>query len=152
MYMMRTLRKISFVGYLLVALGVAANGILYMTTKEIMSYHQIAMGVPWGQLSDGMQVMSLNFMKSAGVGFVTTGVSILLLALFPFRRGNKWADYAIPLVASVELIPMILRVMDVAGNTPANPPLFPLIGAEAVVVVCFALTYIESKQRKIKNT
>lgn len=147
---MSNLRKISFGGFLIVALGLCTNGIVYILAKEIMPYHQTAMGVPWSELTEGIQVMSLNFMRSAGVGFLTTGVNICLLLIFAFKKNEHWADWAIAIIASTEIILIIIRTMDVASKTPANPPTMPLIIAVAIVIVCFLLTIIDYRKQKVK--
>ena len=124
---MNILRKISGFGFLLIALGLCTNGIVFLLAKEIMPYHQAAMGIP---------------------GFLTTGVSILLLLFSPFRKNERWADWAITIIALTEIVLMVARTINVADNTPANPPVIPLAGAAILVIVFFILTSVDYQKNK----
>lgn len=132
--------KISFVGFLLVALYLGWNGILYVTATKIMSYHQEAMGVPWDNLTPGIQVMSLNFMKAAGAGMLTASIAILFLLFIPFRRGEIWSRWALLIISLNEIILIMLRVIDVSSRAPANPPLIPYVVIGVVVLISFILS------------
>lgn len=44
---MNLLQKFSFIGYLVVALIMGANGIIYLLANKVMPYHTAAMGYSW---------------------------------------------------------------------------------------------------------
>ncbi len=138
-------RKISFTGFLLVALGSLAYGIVYSFADKIMPYHLEAMGTTWENLSPGMQVMSINFMKSASAGFITTGVAIFFLLLIPFRKGEKWASWALLSVSFTEVFLIGYRTYFVKTLTPANPPLTSSIVLSGIIIVSFFLSLSMSK-------
>ena len=137
---MQLTTKIAFGGYLCVALVVTAVGIRYLFASQIMPYHLTAMGSTWEHLSPGAQVMTLNFMKSAGAGFVTTGIAICFLLFFPFRKGERWSTWAILAVSLNEFTLIILRIFNVRMNTPAHPPIAPFIVLFCLAVLSFLLS------------
>ncbi|MCP4022587.1 MAG: hypothetical protein GY729_12160 [Desulfobacteraceae bacterium] len=100
-----------------------------------MGYHQIAMGVSWENLSVGMQTMTLNFMRAAGLGFLLTGIAILFLLWVPFRKGEGWAKWALVSIGLTQSLIMTIIVNSVRTHTPATPPLIPiaLIGILSVI-------------------
>ena len=141
--------KISFVGYLLVALVESGNGIMYLLASKIMPYHLTAMGSSWENLSPGIQIMSLNFMKAAGTGFLTTGIAMLFLLLIPFRKGEPWANWALLIISLNEILNIMLRTLEVSAKTSSNPPLFIPIITGTVVVISFLLSLGVNKNKRI---
>ena len=137
---MRLALKISFVCYLLIVAALAYTGIRYLLASEIMSYHLAAMGSSWDDLSPGAKVMTLCFMKSAAAGFVASSISVLFLLMFPFRKGERWAIWAIPAVVLSELIIVIACQYYIIINTPGRPDIIST-GALAVIA---ALSFILS--------
>ena len=132
--------KIAFGCYLLVALVVAGIGIRYLLASQIMPYHAAAMDSTWENLAPGVQSMSLNFMKSAGIGFLSTAIAVFMLLLFPFRKDELWARWALVTVSLTELILITFRVVDVRMNTAAEPPLVPFIVLIGLAVMGFLLS------------
>ncbi len=145
---MSKLQKISFIGFILVALGLATNGIIYLLADKIMPYHLVAMGSSWENLPRGIQIMSLNFMQSAGAGFLTTSIALLFLLWFPFRQGELWARWAILIIALNEILLVTFRVIDVGTNTPAKPPFSLLIIIIAITIISFILSFCNCKNKK----
>jgi hypothetical protein len=143
--------KIAFVGYLLVALLFALNGIVYLVANQVMPYHQEAMGGSWNSFSTGVQVMSLNFMKAAGAGMITTSISILFLLFIPFKKGEVWSSWAIFIIAMNEIILIFLRVIDVRSKTPGKPDFIFLIIEGFIIIVCFIISLFGMKKNIIKN-
>ena len=90
---MKIATKIAFGGYLIIAIAAVASGLRYLFASQIMPYHLAAMGSTWENLSSGAQVMTLNFMQSAGVHlFRETNPDLLMLfekadlACLPIKR------------------------------------------------------------------
>ena len=93
--------KIAFSIYLIVSLLGIAFGMAYLLCSTILPYHHQAIGVNWEDLGSGLQVMLKNFVNFAGAGFITGALSCLIMLFIPFRRGELWAKWAIPLVLIV---------------------------------------------------
>jgi hypothetical protein len=57
----------------------------------------------------------------AGAWFA--GASAMTLLLFiPFRKGERWSYYSIPLIGFMVAGSSLCATLYVAANTPANPP------------------------------
>ena len=102
-------------------------GLRFITADRIMDYHQIAMGVPWANLGFGVQTMSLNFLRTAGLGFLLQGFSIgFFLAVFKIHQSKlvSWFLLSLCLAQSGMMISIVTQVR---YHTPAAPPLTPFI-------------------------
>lgn len=114
--------KIAFTIYLVVILLGFAFGISYLACSTIMPYHHQAIGLKWEDLEPGLQVMLQNFVNFAGAGFITGSMSCLIMLLIPFRRGEPWDRWAIPLVLMVFNALCLYVSATVAAKNDASPP------------------------------
>jgi len=124
---MKHLSRISFVCFLIILIGEILIAFRFLTASQVMDYHQIAMGSDWNHLSMGVQTMTLNFLRSAGLGFLLAGISILFILFFPFRRGERWSRWALVSICLTQSTIMIVVVSSVRSLTPATPPMAPFI-------------------------
>ena len=145
---MKTRIKMAFAGYLVVALAFAVLGVWYLLSTQIMPYHLAAMGSSWENLSPGMQNMSLNFMKSAAAGFLTTSIAMLFLLFIPFRKGEAWSSWALLTISMNEFLIIISRMIDVTINTSGKPFLTPFIIIGIIAVISFLLSSGMDKKNK----
>ncbi|WP_070962956.1 hypothetical protein [Vibrio sonorensis] len=136
---MNTFHKTSFVLFSIIALLMIATGATYLTAPTIMPYHLAAMETTWQGLSQGMQNMSVNFMKSVSAGFLSSGLAVLILLAVPFRKGETWSVFAIFALVLTQVGIIATRTYDVSVNTMANPPLFPLLAVLVLAVIGFVL-------------
>lgn len=134
--------KISFGGYLLVAIMLAYAGIMYLTANKIMPYHLKAMESNWDSLTFGMKVISLNFMKVASAGFITTSIAICFLLFFPFRNEESWAIWALPIVSLGEIFILLYRLIDVSRKTPSKHK--PNIAHSILMIVIIVFSFMLS--------
>jgi hypothetical protein len=132
----------SLCGFALVALNWLTFGILYTFASRIMPYHLQAMGSDWEGLAPGIRVMSLNFMKSAAAGFLSSATAVGFLLLFPFRRREPWSVWALAAVTFLELFIVLFRTINVKRNTGAKVPLRPQIVFSVIAVISFGLGII----------
>lgn len=142
---MSKVRKISFIGFLIIAIFLAGNGILYLLSSEIMPYHQIAMGMSWEEMSIGTQIMSLSFMKSAATGFLAVSIAMLFILFIPFRKKEKWSIWALFIISSVELGIVLSRIVTIRINTLANPPMIPNIVLLIISIISFSILIRERR-------
>ena len=122
---MKHLVKISFGCFFLIVIGEILTAFRFLTATQIMDYHQIAMGITWDSLSTGMQTMTLNFMRSAGLGFLITGIAMVFILIVPFRRGDRWSGWALASIVLVQSTIMIGVICSVRYHTAATPPVAP---------------------------
>ncbi|WP_087018441.1 hypothetical protein [Thaumasiovibrio subtropicus] len=129
--------RISLTLYSLCALALTGAGLRYLFATEIMPYHLDAMALTWQDLSPGMQVMTLNFMKSAGVGMFTSGVTVSLMIVFAIRKGL--ATYASTMTVAIMLQTGLVGYFayQVDKLTPANPPFAALFSVAGLAVIAY---------------
>ena len=120
-------KRIAFYLFSAVAIVLFATAIRFLMSDTIMPYHQVAMGDIWVNFEPGVQVMTLNFMRAAGLGFLVASVSAFILLFIPFRKGERWARHALTAVLLTHLIPMVFIVNQVRTSTAAEPPLGQIV-------------------------
>lgn len=120
--------------YLVVALGFAAQGTVYLARGEFLPYHAEVLGQGWAELSPRLQLLLLAFQRGAGTASLSGALGFGLLAWFPFRRGERWARWALPLVGLVAVGPLVAVVAWLKLSTGASVPLLPAVGALVVLV------------------
>jgi hypothetical protein len=131
--------KIAFGIYFLLALSSVAFGVVYLCCSTFMPYHRVAIGIPWEQLSSGLQALLQGLIKVAAAGFLVTGISFLALLIIPFRRGDLWAKWLIPILGSVWNIIALYATVMVAMKTPAVTPWPAAIAAMILLITAFIL-------------
>ena len=141
--------KIAFTIYLVVILLGIAFGINYLACPTVMPYHHQAIGIDWEDLGPGLQVMLKNFVNFAGAGFITGSLSCLIMLLIPFRRGEQWAKWAIPLLLIVFNVFCLYVSATVAAETGASTP-WPL-SIVTIIVLLAAYIVSPSINRENKN-
>jgi peptidoglycan/LPS O-acetylase OafA/YrhL len=124
---MKRLTMVSGVCFLLILFFEILTAFRFLTASRIMDYHLVAMGSGWENLSVGMQTMTLNFMRAAGLGFLIAGVSMLFILFFPFRKGEQWSKWALIAIALTQSAIMMIIISSVKTHTPAVPPLAPFV-------------------------
>jgi len=134
-------RQIAAVCYGLTAFLLVLGGVIYLSRGQFMPYHAVALGRSWNELGSEFQTLWLAAMRVIGSGMLATGGALLILLAIPFRQGRRWADYAIPVIGLIFLLPGISATYMVRSNTPANPP-FGMAVVEAILLLGgFALTF-----------
>ena len=137
---MSTRDKIAFIIYFLGALGSIAFGIAYLSCSTIMPYHQETINTTWEELSTGLQVLLQALIKLGAAGLFVTGLSMLILLLIPFRRGEKWAHWAIPLLGIIWGGFSLYVSATVAIKTHASSPWPAAIVGIIMMVLAFILS------------
>ncbi len=136
--MARTLprrQRIACVVYLLPTLGLFGQGLLYLTTSRFMPYHADALGTTWEALPAHYQGFLLGVLKSMGAGSVCTAGILLTLLGLPFRRGQRWARWVIPLLGVAFTGMTLYAALTIATQTPASPPWVETMGLIAAYVL-----------------
>jgi peptidoglycan/LPS O-acetylase OafA/YrhL len=140
--MMPMKRRVAFVCYLCVSLLLMGFGVRYYFGGQLMSYHLEAIGVPWESLPETVRFMFLLFMQGVGVGFICVSAAMLAMLFIPFRRGERWADLALPgigLAVSGMLSVMMCSIMQ---HTTAEPPMTTVLVTCGVLLFAAALTLL----------
>ncbi|MCI1959351.1 MAG: hypothetical protein LKJ25_06975 [Clostridia bacterium] len=140
---MTILKMIAFSGFMVSAIALTMNGIVYLASHKIMSYHCGAIEKSWDELSNGAQIMCLCFMKSAAAGMLSVGIVTVMLLLFPYRSGELWSEIAVSLVALLESGILASRVAIVRKKTKGRPPLALSVLLFIVAIISVLCTFIE---------
>jgi hypothetical protein len=87
-----------------------------------MPYHLQVINRSWTDLDSRLQMMFLDLLKVAGLGMLNIGLAIGILILVPFRRGQKWAHRAIPILSFVYWAPVTYIAYSLHHSTGASTP------------------------------
>ena len=128
-------RKVALVLYFLVALASLALGLTYFLLDHFLPYHETAVGIPWDQLNSRLQTLLLALMQVAAGGWLALFVLLMALILVPFRRGQRWARFIIPVGILAFYLPTLHATLQVLENTPAVPPWYGAAIACAAAVI-----------------
>ena len=137
---MNTRMKASFWTYLLGSLLLGAFSAIYLFRSQFMPYHAAEVGMPWNQVPQGFQVLIISLMKTLGGAWLSTFVALWAILLVPFRKGEQWAKYMLPLISFACLVPALYGNLYVMANTTAEPPWIATVIALTMVIVGFLLS------------
>ena len=132
----------AFICYLIAALGSIGFGLVYLARSTFMPYHRDALSTSWEELEKPVQTLLLGLIKVAGGGFLVSGLSVVFMTLFPFRAGEVWARFAIPIVGLSMAFPALYATVHVRRHTPASPPVATTLITIALLLVGFALSMV----------
>ena len=88
-----------------------------------MPYHADALGgVTWDALPSHYQGFLLGVIKAMGAGSIAVTLALMLLLWIPFRRGERWARWAVPFVGMTFTTLTAYAAYTIDINTPASTP------------------------------
>lgn len=136
---MTTKRKIAFALYLIAVILSAVFASLYLFRSEFMPYHSVAVSMTWEEVSNPFQVLTLALMRVSGGGWLAATISMAFLLFIPFRKGERWANWAFALVGLSSAVPTLIATFMVKFGSPANPPWVAAAGAIVILLIGFVL-------------
>ena len=136
---------LSFGGYLLIVLAGLGFGFRYSFLDKMMPYQLEALNTPWESIDPVMQVLILNFIKSYAAGWLVTGISVLFLLMFPFRKKELWSYWALFVISFTEMGIIAFRTYQVKLHTSGNPPLTGVLMIVGIVILSFIFSMISKK-------
>jgi hypothetical protein len=137
---MKTKVKVAFAIYFVGCLILVGFGVAYLLCSTVMPYHQQAIGTNWEELSTGIQVLLQALIKMASAGFLVMGIYGLIILFIPFRRGERWAYWAIPIPAFLWNGFSLYVTTKVAIATGASTPWPASVIGLVMVAVAFVLS------------
>lgn len=120
--------------YLVIGTTDIILGVVYFSSKQFLSYHAQAVGVPWQDVSTGVQTLILALMKVAGGGWCALGFFTIVLALAAFRTGSLVARWALPTGTVTFYVASFAATWGVYQETGAPTP-----WGQSLVAIGFAL-------------
>lgn len=110
-------------------------GAIYLFRGSFMPHHAAALGAGWSELGPATQALLKALMELAAGGWLALGGLVLLLVVFPIRRGERWARLAAPAALLLFYVPSLVATLRVLRETPATPPwLFNVVACLCAVV------------------
>jgi hypothetical protein len=140
--------KLAFTCHLLGALLLSVFGLVYLFRPEFMPYHADAVALGWSEVEPSFQVLILALMRVVGGAWLAAAMAIVILLFFPFRRGEKWACWAIIIVGMCASVPSLYATVYVTQNTPATAPWAVASVGILLFIVGFALSLGASKNKE----
>jgi hypothetical protein len=131
--------------------GLLGQGLLYMTTSTFMPYHADALAVNWEQLPANYQGFLLGVIKGMGAGSIGVTLAIVVLLAIPFRRGERWAHWAVPLVGIVFTTLTAYAAYTIDIRTPASPPWRLTLAVAGLYVVGGILSLRPWRHRAVRG-
>lgn len=138
--------KVATACYLLTILLGLSFAAMYLFRPEFMPYHAAAIGVNWAELKPEFQALFLALMRVSGGGWLAASVSIGILLVIPFRRGENWARWAIPSIGLSAAGPTLYATLLVNSKTTATAPWFGAAGAILLLAVGLAFAFPARKK------
>lgn len=132
--------KVAFCCYLITIILSSIFALIYLFRPEFMPYHATAISMKWSDLNSNLQALILALLRVSGGGMLATSLSISILLFIPFRKGELWAIWAIPIIGLGGAIPTLYATLLVKFNTPASPPWFAAI----TIIILFLIGFIFS--------
>jgi hypothetical protein len=139
--------KAAFVCYLLTLPIPILFGFIFLFRPEFMPYHAVAVGQSWSEVDPGFQIIILALMRATGGGMLVTACAIGILLFKAFRKGIRWAYWAIPVIGLISTLPKLYATIYVTRSTSASPPWI----AAALVTILLMLGYILSVLPRAKT-
>jgi hypothetical protein len=137
-----TARLASFACYALFALSAAAFGAIYMLRSRFMPYHEEALGRSWQELDSRLQVLLLALLRISGAGLLVGGISMAILLLIPFRAGEGWSLWAIPLIGLMTDLPSLYATALIRLRTGAHTPVWASIAGLGLLAAGLILSAV----------
>lgn len=128
--------------YALAVVVTMAFGLLYLSRSRFMPYHSDALQASWEELDSELQALLLALMRGVGGGWLAASLSVAFLLVFPFRAGETWARYAIPVVGLAAALPSLYAALYVRSRTPASPPVSLVVLAILLLIVGFFISLV----------
>jgi len=137
--------KIALSLNILVSIAFIASGFRYLLSSQIMPYHLEVIGRSWSDFDPRLQMMLLGLLRLGGIGQLSTGVAIGILTLIPFRRGERWAYWVIPVTGLLWCVPISYGAHALHSSTGAGTPWKAVMIFSLVLVAAYLLTLRSSQ-------
>lgn len=119
---MRLISRIALVAYTMAGIASIVLGAIYVIRTEFMPYHAEAVGADWASLPSGTRALISALMNVVGVAWFVVGTLVLVLVMVPFRAGENWSRWTIPIVIMVLYGSIVVVTLQVQYATGAQTP------------------------------
>lgn len=94
-------------------------GLLYLITGTFQSYHIDFIGLTATDVTAfnaNLMILISVYIRIIGVGNISGGLAGLLITLIPYRKGKKWAWFAVLITGMVSIVPTLIITNVVLGS------------------------------------
>jgi hypothetical protein len=132
---------VALVAHGIPTVGLFLQGLLYVTTSRFMPYHGEALASTWEALAPNYQGFLLGVIKAMGAGSIGVTLALFIMLMVPFRRGDRWVRWAVPMVGVVFTALTAYAAFTIDARTPASPPWRQTLAMTALYLVGGAISY-----------
>jgi hypothetical protein len=132
----------AFACYAAASLLAMAFGAVYLLRSSYLPYHAEALGKPWSELEPRLQALILGLMRATGGGMLGGGVSAAILLVIPFRAGESWSVWALPVVGFVTVLPTLYATLLVRSRTGAHAPVWASLAGIGLIAIGLILSLL----------
>ena len=132
--------KVSLALYIIFIVFSLGFSFAYLIRAEFMPYHAAAIGMNWSELDPAFKDLILGLMKATGAGWLSAVIAMSILLVIPFRNGETWSYWAIPLIPLPALLVNIYVATNMLLHSPAKPPWQVLVLNTALLLLAFVLS------------
>ena len=137
--------QIAFWLYLAIVVPLAGWGVRFLLRNEFLPYLSVAVGMPWAEVPSNFQLLFMALIKLVGGLWVAFSFAMVAILLVPFRQGEPWALWAVPVLLLVQLAGTANAMRQVILKTSAKPPLNIVIGSSVMVLIALVLTISDAR-------
>jgi hypothetical protein len=142
---MKKTMKSAFFCYVLVCLAFFFVGIVYFFSPRIMPYHEEVIGTKWESVAPRYQEMFLSLLHGVGATMVSICIAGLSILILPFRKGEKWAKWALPSIFLPSNLFLIYITLYLHVTYNVATPWVLCVAVLALIVAGFILSMIKIK-------
>ncbi len=73
-------------------------GLVYGLTPRPLPYHLQILGTDWNQIAPASRLLLMALLHGAGLATLSAATGLLLILWIPWRRAERWARLAVPLL------------------------------------------------------
>jgi hypothetical protein len=133
--------EFAFYCYLAAAVSTIVWGVIYLVWPHFLPYHRKAVGLPWQEVPSGFKILILALFKVSAGPVIASGIAMIILLAIPFRNGEQWALWAIPLISLITNLPVFWGTMKMLFQTEAVSPWLQIVFALVATILGYFLAH-----------
>ena len=145
---MDRMRKASLAAYAINVFLILLAGAVYLSRSEFMPYQAEAVGMDLGHIPVNIRVLLLALIHAVGGLELTVGATLAAILICAFRRGEPWADWAVPTFMLLVQMTALKGSLEVAVQTGAHTPWPALLVGICITLVGCAVLCCLARRRK----
>ena len=134
--------SVSFVLYAVATAFCFVFALLYLLRKEFLPYHSGTINKKWAELDPLMQTLIRAFLRVTGGGSLVLAVGMVFLLVFPFRAGQEWVLYCMPVMSASLLLPAVASAYSLHRKAGAKSPWKLLLCLLVMVIAAFVFSLL----------